>query len=653
MSMGQWEDILQQTKMAVLEFAPSITITSIDFEASLIVVYTKDIDFFTDNPNVVKQIAQKIRRRLSIRPDPSILMNEEDAKEIIKKTVPEEAGVTDIYFEPETCEVIIAAEAPGLVIGKEGQFLNEIKKRIKWAPKVVRTPPIPSRIVSEIREYLKENQDQRREFLREVGRKLNRPILNGENWVRIIALGGYREVGRSATLLMTRNSRVLIDCGVIAGSVQSNEPWAGIPYLYVPEIWSQDSFQNENNPFKYLDAVVLTHAHLDHSGLLPMLYKYNFKGPVYATPPTRDLAVLLQMDYLKLAHSEGGKIPYDSKDIKEMLKRTITIEYGETTDITQDIRLTFHNAGHILGSSIAHFHIGEGLHNIVVSGDIKFEKTWLFSAANNKFPRAETVIIESTYGGRDDYQPSRKEAGENLKNIVLNVIQRNGKILIPVFAVGRSQEVMLVLEEYIRNNELQKIPVYIDGMIWEATAIHAAYPEYLNRELRERIFKKSDNPFLSDIFVRVDTPDRRQKIVNDPDPAVILATSGMMNGGPVMEYFINMAENPKNALIFVGYQAEGTLGRRIQKGEKSITLSYMGKMNTININMEIATVEGFSGHADRKQLIQFITSMHPRPNRVITCHGDGDNCIYLAETFYRKYGIDSISPKNLEALRVY
>ncbi|MFP3254950.1 MAG: beta-CASP ribonuclease aCPSF1 [Thermoplasmata archaeon] len=653
MFAGEWEDILEQTKMAVLEYAPSINITSIDFEASIIVVYTKDIDFFTENPDVVKQIAQKIRRRISIRPDPSILMDENEAREEIMKIVPPEAGVSDIYFEPETCEVVIAAEAPGLVIGKEGYLLNEIKKRIKWAPKVIRTPPIPSRIVTEVREFLKENKDMRREFLREIGKKLNRPVLQGENWVRIIALGGYREVGRSATLLMTRNSRILVDCGVNVANVQGNEPWSGIPYLYVPEVWSQDAFQNENNPFKYLDAVVLTHAHIDHSGLIPFLYKYNYKGPVYLTLPTRDLAVLLQMDYIKLAHAEGNKVPYDFKDIKEMLKRTITIEYGETTDITPDVRLTFHNAGHILGSSVAHFHIGEGLHNVVITGDIKFEKTWLFSPATNRFPRAETVVIESTYGGKDNFQPTRKEASENLKNVVQDVINRRGKVLIPVFAVGRSQEVMVVLEDYMRKNEISKVPVYLDGMIWEATAIHAAYPEYLNRDLRERMFKKTDNPFLSDIFVRVDTSETREKIIDDQEPAVILATSGMMNGGPVLEYFMNLADDPKNALLFVGYQAEGTLGRKIQSGVKSVSLPRKGTMVNIDINLQVITVEGFSGHADRKQLIQYITSMSPKPNRIITCHGDNENCEYLAGTFSYKFGFNSISPRNLESIRLY
>ncbi|MEM3226971.1 MAG: MBL fold metallo-hydrolase RNA specificity domain-containing protein, partial [Thermoplasmata archaeon] len=158
--------------------------------------------------------------------------------------------------------------------------------------------------------------------------------------------------------------------------------------------------------------------------------------------------------------------------------------------------------------------------------------------------------------------------------------------------------------------------------------------------------------FLSDVFVRVDNSERRSMIVNDPAPAVILATAGMMNGGPIIEYFKYLAQDPINALVFVGYQAEGTFGRRIQKGEKEVTLSDHGKMIKIPINMEIATIDGFSGHSDRKQLIQYISSLSSRPDRVITCHGDAGNCIDLARTVNRRYNIESFSMQNLDTLRL-
>ena len=157
-----------------------------------------------------------------------------------------------------------------------------------------------------------------------------------------------------------------------------------------------------------------------------------------------------------------------------------------------------HNAGHILGSSICHFHLGDGDYNLAYSGDIKFERSWLFNPAVNRFPRLETLVLESTYGGYRDLQPSRQQATEEFTHLASKVLERGGKLIVPVFAVGRSQEVMLVLEERMRQGQIPKVPVYLDGMIFEATAIHTAYPEFLNSQLRTQIFQQGDNPFLSD-----------------------------------------------------------------------------------------------------------------------------------------------------------
>ncbi len=644
-----WEDILTKTQELLNDLAPKAEITDIDLEGPLVVVYTTDMEFFAENPDVVKKIAHAVRRRISVRPDPKSLLPENDAREKIEKIVSEEAGLKDVYFIPETGEVIIEAESPGAVIGKEGELLNKIKKEVRWAPRVVRAPPLKSRIVKEMREYLKIVRDERREILREIGRRLNRPPRSGEQWVRVVALGGYREVGRSSTLLMTKTSRILVDCGLNVGVVDSDEPWAGTPYLYMPEVWDNSDPQR---PLKYIDAVVITHAHLDHVGLVPMLFKHNYDGPVFMTQPTRDLAVMLLIDYLKVAQAEGRKIPFESKHIKEMVKHTITLKYGVTTDISPDVRLTFHNAGHILGSAVSHFHIGDGFYNVVISGDIKYERSWLFNPAHNKFPRVETVIMESTYGGREDFQPPRREAAERLKDVVQRTVDKGGKILIPVFAVGRSQEVMLVLESFIRNEELPEIPIYLDGMIWEATTIHAAYPEYLNKDLRELIFQKKENPFLSEVFHRVEASERRESVINSSDPVIVLSTSGMMNGGPVMEYFKHWADDPRNTLVFVGYQAERTLGRRIQNGMKEITMSEHGRPIKINIEMNVETIDGFSGHSDRRQLIQFIGSMNPKPERIITCHGEEGKCIDLAIGLHKRYGMETIAMKNLDAIRL-
>jgi KH/beta-lactamase-domain protein len=633
------EKILEDAREAVKKTIPSnIEVTDVDFEGPVIVIYTKNLEEFAHNNDLVRQLAQSLRRRVAIRPDPTMLANTESAEERIRKIIPEEAKITNIYFDDDTGEVTIEAISPGLVIGKHGAVLNEIKKEIGWAPKVVRAPPIPSKTVSEIRNYLRKNQDERKEFLRKVGKRLMRQRATDETWLRITSLGGYREVGRSASLLMTRESKVLIDCGVAV----SADNGGSTPYLSAPELMPMDS----------IDAVVITHAHLDHCGLVPALFKYGYEGPVYCTTPTRDLASLLQLDFIKVAVGEAKKAPYESSHVRDVVMHCIPLKYGETTDISPDVRLTFQNAGHILGSSIAHFHIGDGLYNIAFTGDIKFEKSWLFNASVNKFPRLETLVIESTYGGYHDMQPSRQDASVQLREIVRTTLARGGKVLIPVFAVGRSQEVMLVLEDQMRNHQVQKAPVYLDGMIWEATAIHTAYPEYLNSQLRTQIFQMGENPFLSEVFKRVDSAEMRERICHDPEPCVVLATSGMMNGGPVMEYFKAWCDNELNSIAFVGYQAEGTMGRKIQKGWTDITLNERGKPLTLHMKMDVETVDGFSGHSDRRQLVNYVSTLEPRPERIIICHGEDFKCSDLASTLYKKFGIETRAPLNLETIRL-
>jgi KH/beta-lactamase-domain protein len=608
-----------------------ISISEVEFEGPELVIYTDDTKLFAEQEDLIKILARELRKRIVVRPN--ILEDPEKAAPKIRAVVPESAGITDMFFDPDTGEVLIEAEKPGVVIGKNGATLRDITKEIGWTAKVVRTPPIESKTVKDIRQYLKSVKDERKDFLRRIGKRIHSDARSKDKWVRVTTLGCCREVGRAAFLLSTPESRILIDCGEKPGS--STE---GFPFLGVPEI----------SPLSSLDAVVLTHAHLDHCAMIPLLYKYGFEGPVYSTPATRDLSAMLQLDYIDVVNKDGGVAPYSSKEVQEYLKHAITLNYGSVTDIAPDVKLTYHNAGHILGSAIAHFHLGDGLHNIAFTGDFNYGTTRLFGPATVQFPRLETLFMESTYGGANDIQPSTKEAEEKLYEIVNTVINRGGKIIIPAFAVGRSQEVMLTLEEAIRMEKIPKVKVYLDGMIKEATAIHTTYPEYLNPDLRTQIFKEGMNPFLAECFEQVDSSVLRQKVI-DGEPCIIITTSGMLSGGPVMEYLRTLAPEEKNCLVFVGYQADGTLGRRIQKGWKEIPI---GRRETIIMNCEIQTVDGFSGHSDRNQLMRYVKHLQPRPERIFTIHGDEKSTIDLASSIYKNYRIQTVSPMNLETYRL-
>lgn len=628
---------LKEIEKKLHELVPSDCLLSkVEAEGLDIVIYLKDINAFYSNDQLIRKIAGTIRKRILVKSDPSVLMPQDDALRIIKETVPVEAGVSDIHFNPDFSEVNIEALKPGLVIGKGGMTLKAIIQKTKWAPIVLRTPTMPSSTIKGVRATILKEAASRKKFMISLGKKICSSFPSKSDWVKVTALGGFYEVGRSCALVQTPNSNVIVDCGI---NPETFEPTKAYPYLNAM-----------NLELDKIDAVVLTHAHMDHCGFIPYLYAYGYDGPVYCTTPSRDLAMLLQMDFLNIASKNSSYAPpYAVKDIQKELAHMVTVDYGEVIDITPEIKLTFYNAGHILGSSMVHLHIGDGLHNLVFTGDIKYGFTRLFDQANSNFPRVETVFIDSTYGGRNDIQPNRFESDKRMMELVVETCKRGGKVLIPSFAVGRSQEIMLVMEEFASKNKDFNWPVYLDGMILEASAIHTAYPEYLRHNIQRRILS-NDSPFESRIFEPV-KKDREE--IAGGDPCVIIAPSGMLSGGPSVEYLKLLADDPKSTMIFVGYQSALSLGRKIQRGLKEIaTVGDDGRATSLKVKMQIETVEGYSGHSDRQQLLALLKMMHPKPERVFTLHGDESKCEDLGRTVSKLMHIESRAPMNLDAIRL-
>lgn len=609
------------------------------FEGANIVLYTEDKDFFKNGEEKIKEIVGKIKKRIELRADEKILANEEETEKTIRAIVPSEAEIENIIFDKQRSIVIIEAKKPGMVIGKQGSILADIRNSTMWLPTVQRSPAIPSKITEKIRSVLYANNNYRRKFLHSIGQKIYKDW-NPEKmdmWVRLTYLGSGRQVGRSCLLLHTPNSKILLDCGINPGMADGEERF---PYLNVSEVGDLST----------IDAIILSHAHTDHSALIPYLYKMGYRGPVYLTAPTRDIAALLALDFVGVAYKQASTPLFKAEDVKEMVRHSICLNYGEVSDITPDIRITMYNAGHVLGSAVVHINIGNGLHNFVYTADTNYRKTRLLDPAVNYFPRAETITLESTYGSKDDVLPPRHEVEERFIQVVNETIEQKGKILLPELGLGHAQETVLRVEEAIRSGKLPDIPVYLDGMLWDITAIHTAYPDFLSSSVRNQIFQ-DNNPFVSPVFKRVGSPAERKEVI-EGGPCIIIATSGMLVGGASVEYFKQLADSSRNTIIFGSYQSPSSLGRAVQEGNKFVQIDKNFGGETVEVKMRVETMHGLSAHSGRGDLMQYVSRMVPKPKKIILNHGEQSKCLDLASSLYRQHHIETIVPRNLETIRL-
>ncbi len=606
-------------------------ITRIEYEGPTLAIYTRNPIIFYEQPSLISILASKFKRRMIIRSEPTERMDPSEALQKIEFLLTEEEVPPEkskIFFDEIRGEVIIFIPEY-LPNEKRSNLFISIIRETKWIPIIRRYLLEVPRVFSKIY-YKPRSKREAQMFLSSVGNRVFRQSTNPSKNIRITALGGAEEVGRSALLLTTTESKILIDFGIKVNV--SNREYA-YPRLDLIDF-----------PINEIDAIIVTHAHLDHSGLVPFLYKHGYRGPVYMTEPTLPLSVLLQEDLVNILSKSGVTPPYNDRDINTMIRHTIPLKYNQVTDVAPDIKLTFFNAGHILGSALVHLHITEGYYNLLITGDFKFGRTRLLNPAKYNFTRVETLIMESTYGGRHDILPNRKEVETLFSILIKKALDRGGKVLIPVPGVGRAQEILTVLYSIFRskisnNINIPEVPVYIDGMIDEANKIHAIYLDYLKSDLREVFKEIGDNPFNTDYLVKVDTIDKREEVIRDPSPSIIVSTSGMMQGGPVIEYFKNLASNERNLLLFVTYQSPESLGRKLVEGAKSIDLMDDGRMVTINVNMEVQKVDGFTGHSDRRQLIGYVSRLQNLLKSVYLVHGEVEKINNLASTLQRFFNL--------------
>lgn len=632
----------QNMMATILQSIPKeAKVTKIEYEGPRIALYTNAPRYLMENNELISNLVNIIKKRIVIRTDESIRKSEEDARKILAECIPKDANFQGAFFDTATGEVSIEAKRPWLLQRDAKEFNHaEITEKIGWKLRIRKATTIPSRTIQTINTTLKLTSAERSKQFKQIGDEIFRPRLAQKSEISLITLGGFSQVGRSSMLLSTPESKILVDCGINPGA---KHPMDSFPRLDFLDITLDE-----------LDAIVIGHAHLDHTGFLPALCKFGYKGPIYCTEPTLPMMNLIQLDAIKVAAAQGRTPIYSERDVKQIMKQAITLPYGTVTDISPDIKLVFANAGHILGSALCHFHIGNGDHNFVYSGDIKFGKSILFEAASWNFPRVETLLIESTYGAKEDIQPTRQEVESAFINAVNNTLADGGKVLIPIPAVGRAQEIMMVIDHYMKSGEMVEAPVFTEGMISEASAIHEAYPEYLARELKQKILETDDNPFDSEYFTNIEHADAREEPMRDNSPCIILATSGMLEGGPVLEYFKNIAPDKKNKVLFVSYQVNGTMGRRVLDGSKQVTmLGKEGKVEVVTINCSVEKLDGFSGHSDYNQLMSFVQRLRPKLRRVLVNHGERRKSENLAMNIRRMFRVPAHYPQVQEAIKLF
>ncbi len=516
------------------------------------------------------------------------------SKEETINTIHELGNIRNCYFDEALGKVIIETDK----VEHFKRLEENIFRTTGWNPQI--HAPAISGLVSKARKIIYENED-RYKYMKEWGRKIKKSFET--EFCRIELLGSGKEVGRTAILVQTNNSAVCLDFGINVGTKE-------IPYIM------PDMHQN-------FYGIILSHAHLDHSGAIPFLFQKKMDFPIYGTEMTLFLSYLLCKDFRKVAHLNGYP-SYSKKDIEKMISRFIALNFRQKVKVAPDIEIELINSGHIPGASGVILYI-KG-HTILYTGDYNSRKSRILTQIDPDLPKIDYLITESTYFDRT--LPAQKDAEKEVVNLCNETYQNGGIAMIPSFGVGRSQEVLTFLHDYDIYADL-----YVDGMIREATKIVQSGPEFLRREIQTKD------------LTWVWREKHRKRAMDDKN--IILTTSGMLTGGPIYTYLKKLHDDPKNSLILVGYQVEGTKGREVLDGNTKITIDD----EEIDLKLKVYQVK-LSGHADRSGLWNFIQDLDGL-KKAFVIHGPRENCINLAKRIKGKLKIEAHAPDDLDAYRLF
>ncbi len=454
--------------------------------------------------------------------------------------------------------------------------------------------------------------------------------------------GAARTVTGSCYMLEVNDKKFLVDCGLFQGKL------------------TDQMLNYEDFPFdlNVIDFVILTHAHIDHSGRIPKLYKMGFRKPIYCTTATKDLCTIMladsghiqekEIEWVNRKRKRAGKKPndpiYTAQDGIDSIEIFNGVNYNEEVVIDENIRFKFIDAGHMLGSSIVELYTKENgkEEKTVFSGDLGNFNMPIINDPTY-IEEADHLIIESTYGDRN-HGKIEDQTGK-LIEIILDTINRGGNVIIPSFAVGRTQEILYEINRYHADDSslreaLSKIPIYVDSpLAVNATKVFEENPEYYDEEAL-RYLLKGDNPLEFENLHFVETPEKSRELNEDLTPKVIISASGMCEVGRIKHHLKHNLYRPECTVIFVGYQAEGTLGQKILSGERLVKIFD----EEIAVNAEIKYLDAFSGHADKDLLLDWIDKFTKKPKNIFIVHGEYEVQKVFQEEITKKFNIPSCIP---------
>jgi metallo-beta-lactamase family protein len=435
--------------------------------------------------------------------------------------------------------------------------------------------------------------------------------------------GGVGSVTGANFLLNTGEVSILVDCGLVQGDRFAQEVNAE-PFVYDPH---------------EMDFLLVTHAHADHIGRIPKLVKEGFKGVIYSTAPTRDFASIMLQDALKVMEYEhekyGSKVIYEAKDIDLTLSLWKTVAYEEVVTLGDGVSASYTDAGHILGSGMVHLVRGDK--KIVFTGDVGNTPQPLLNPP--VIPKDyDYMIIESVYGDRKHEEV--KERSELLKHYILDTQDKNGTLIIPAFSIERTQSMLLEINNMVESQEIQPLPVFLDSPLAIAvTDMYRKYPEYLKDAIREQI-KNGDDIFNFEGLSFTPSVKDSQDIHTEKGAKIIIAGSGMSHGGRIILHEKKYLGDTNTTLLLVGYQSVGSFGRLLQDGAKKVHIDG----EDVKIRAKIATIRGFSGHADRDQLLNFVAEGGDKAKRVFVTMGEEKSSLFFVQRLRDYLGLNAVAP---------